>query len=124
MTNASRPHVLCDASNLLVDARHMMAAPCLEHRPNYLCNFGATYHRYLPGAFGLACTSSIVRLDMFPQDHLQDIMGSMKTLTRETASQVIISGSPYAVVNAQYVTQNMSCAICNTQYITFAGMNH
>ena len=99
--------MLCDAGNLLVDARHMMAAPCLEHRPNYLCNFGATYNRYLPGAFGLACTSSIVRLEMFPQDHLQDIMGSMKTLTRETASQVTTSELQYATVNMQYVKLHM-----------------
>ena len=89
MTRASRPHVLCDAVNLMVDPRHMLAAPCLKHRPNYLCNFGTTYNRYLPGAFGMACTSAIKSLKEFPRDHLQDIMDSMARITPETAAQVI-----------------------------------
>lgn len=88
MTNASQPHVLCNAVNLMVDPRHMLAAPCLKHRPNYLCNLGTTYNRYLPGAFGMACTSAIQRLDDFPKDHLQDIMDSMAKVTAETAAQV------------------------------------
>ena len=88
MTNASRPHVLCDAQNLLIDAKHMMSAPCLKHRPKYLCNFGTTYNRYLPGSFGLACTTIIAKLDAFPKDHLQDIMDSMVTLTSEATFQV------------------------------------
>ena len=89
MTRASRPHVLCNAVNLMVDPRHMLAAPCLKHRPNYLCNFGTTYNRYLPGAFGMACTSAIKALEEFPRDHLQDIMDSMARITPETAAQVI-----------------------------------
>ncbi len=88
MTRASRPHVLCNAVNLMVDPRHMLAAPCLKHRPNYLCNFGPTYNRYLPGAFGMACTSAIKSLEEFPKDHLQDIMDSMARITPETAAQV------------------------------------
>lgn len=88
MTRASQPHVLCDAVNLMVDPRHMLAAPCLKHRPNYLCNFGTTYNRYLPGAFGVACTSAIKSIEEFPKDHLQDIMDSMARITPETAAQV------------------------------------
>lgn len=89
MTKASGPHVLCDAVNLMVDPKHMMAAPCLKHRPNYLCNFGTTYNRYLPGAFGMACTSAIRSLAEFPRDHLQDIMDSMARISPEIAAQVI-----------------------------------
>lgn len=88
MTNASRPHVLCDAVNLIVDPKHMLAALCLTHRPNYLCNLGKTYNHYLPGAFGLACTSSIESLEEFPQDHLQDIMASTARTSPEVASKV------------------------------------
>ncbi len=88
MTTASRPHVLCNAVNLIVDPKHMLAASCLKHRPNYLCNLGTTYNRYLPGAFGMACTSAIDKLEDFPKDHLQDIMASMARVTPETASQV------------------------------------
>ncbi|KAL0034323.1 hypothetical protein WJX77_009296 [Trebouxia sp. C0004] len=88
MTQASQPHVLCDAVNLKVDPSHMLAASCLKHRPNYLCNFGTTYNRYLPGAFGMACTSAIKSLKQFPKDHLQDIMDSMARISPETAAQV------------------------------------
>ena len=84
MTKASKPHVLCDAANLIVNPKQMVAASCLKLRPNYLCNFGATYNHYLPGAFGLTCKSAPIKLEDFPKDHLQDIMDSMAIIP-ETA---------------------------------------
>ena len=88
MTIASRPHVLCDADNLMVNPKKMMAAPCLQRRPDYLCTFGASYNHYLPGAFGLACKSPTLHLEDFPKDHLQDIMASMASFNPDAAAQV------------------------------------
>ena len=91
MTNASKPNVLCDAKNLIIDPAQALPAACPKHRPHYLCNFGATYNHYMPGAFGLACSAGI-KLEDFPRDHLQDIMESIATVLPDTAaaaSQVI-----------------------------------
>lgn len=88
MTNASKPHVLCDAQNLIINPAKVLPAACPKHRPKYLCTFGETYNRYLPGAFGLACKSAPHRLEDFPRDHLQDIMESVVTVPWDAATQV------------------------------------
>lgn len=86
MTNASKPHVLCSAQNLIIDSAQALPAACPKHRPHYLCTFGATYNHYLPGAFGLACNLAPIKLEDFPRDHLQDIMESMATESPQAAA--------------------------------------
>ena len=88
MTNASKPHVLCDAQNLIIDPAQTLPAACPKHRPHYLCNLGATYNHYLPGAFALACKLAAIKenLEDFPRDHLQDIMESMATEPPQAAA--------------------------------------
>ena len=86
MTNASKPHVLCDAQNLIINPAQTRPAACPKHRPKYLCNLGATYNHYMPGAFGLACNSAAIKLEDFPQDHLQDIMESIANVPPDTAA--------------------------------------
>lgn len=88
MTNASKPHVLCDAQNLAITPAKALPAACPRRRPKYLCTFGATYNHYLPGAFGLACKSTPLNLEDFPRDHLQDIMESFATVSLDAATQV------------------------------------
>ena len=78
MTEASGPHVLCDATRLLVDPSRFSKARCPKHRRGYLCQ-SPTYHRYARGAFGLACAWHIFRLQDFPKDHLRDIMEAVQT---------------------------------------------
>lgn len=86
MTNASKPHVLCDAHNLIINPAQTLPAACPKHRPHYLCTFGATYNHYLSGAFGLACKSALIKLEDFPRDHLQDIMESVATESPQAAA--------------------------------------
>ena len=86
MTNASKPHVLCDAQNLIIDPAQTRPAACPKYRPKYLCNFGATYNHYMHGAFELACNSDAIKLEDFPRDHLQDIMESIANVPPDTAA--------------------------------------
>ena len=87
MTEASRPHVICDASNLLVDPARMSHARCPKFRPAYLCHSN-TYHHYTKGAFGLACGLRDLRLEDFPKDHLRDIMDGMSEVEDKDMLQV------------------------------------
>lgn len=87
MTEASRPHVMCDASNLLIDPFRASKASCPKYRPGYLCH-SPTYHRYARGAFALACDLPELRLEDFPRDHLQDIMESMEEVDAALLSKV------------------------------------
>ena len=80
MSEAARPHVLCNAENLMVDPAHMSRASCPKHRPGYLCR-SRTYHHYAKGAFRLACDVSGLELADFPKDHLKDIMESLTNVS-------------------------------------------
>lgn len=112
MTNASKPHVLCNAQKLIVNPAKTLAAACPKHRPKYLCTFGETYNRYLPGAFGLACTSTALQLEDFPRDHLQDIMESFVTLPWDAATQVTHCLRSYAHACVPDVLQHTGHQLC------------
>ena len=97
MTEASRPHVLCDAKNLLIDPSRMSHARCPKSRPGYLC-YSNTYHHYAQGAFGLACALPKLLLEDFPKDHLRDIMDSIMAVEDKDQLQVLsfcLHGIPY-----------------------------
>ncbi|KAL3132619.1 hypothetical protein ABBQ32_009147 [Trebouxia sp. C0010 RCD-2024] len=106
MTNASKPHVLCNAQKLIVNPAKTLAAACPKHRPKYLCTFGETYNRYLPGAFGLACTSTALQLEDFPRDHLQDIMESFVTLPWDAATQGLHREGELTLLVTREVTEH------------------
>ena len=90
MTEASGPHVVCDATRLLVDPSRFSRARCPKHRRGYLCQ-SPTYHRYAPGAFGLACAWPSFRLEDFPKDHLRDIMEAVQTFPDADLPQVPVA---------------------------------
>ena len=86
MTKASRPHVICNADNLLVDTAKMIRASCPKHRPGYLCR-SKTYHHFQKGAYSLNCAMPTLSLEDFPKDHLRDIMDSMAQVDRNVVLQ-------------------------------------
>ena len=90
MTDASRPHVICDAKNLLMDPTRMSHARCPKFRPGYLC-YSDTYHHYAKGAFGLACALPNLPLEDFPKDHLRDIIDSIVRVEDKYQLQVLFS---------------------------------
>ncbi len=87
MTEASRPHVICDATNILLDPARMSHAKCPKYRPGYLCQSN-TYHHYAKGAFRLACALHELQLEDYPRDHLRDIMDSITELEYEDSPKV------------------------------------
>jgi len=93
MTEASRPHTLCSARNLHIDTSKFAPARCPRFRPNYLC-LGPTYHRYAPGAFGVACSLPGLDLERFPRDHLRDIVAGMQAFDAEGFPHVRFCNSP------------------------------
>ncbi|KAK9819676.1 hypothetical protein WJX72_000981 [[Myrmecia] bisecta] len=102
MTEASAPHVLCDATNLLVDTSKMRLAKCPAQRPNYLC-ISKSYHRYKLGAFGASCNWPVLNLNDFPKDHLQDIMESLESYPADQWPQAgAISDTPVLLVTREF----------------------
>ena len=87
MTTASAPHVLCDATNLVLNTTHMRRARCPKHRPSYLCK-SATYHHYDKGAVAVACDWPGLDLAQFPKDHLRDIVDGIEFLPAENLPEV------------------------------------
>ena len=108
MPNASKPHVLCDAQNLVINPAQTLPAACPRHRPKYLCTFGETYNHYLPGAFGLACKSDPIKLEDFPHDHLQDIMESMATVAPDDATQVNMLLASCGLADVSWLLRSIS----------------
>ena len=76
------PHTICDGRNVILDPKKLTPAKCCRHRPNYMCDGGATYHHYQHGAFKARCALSGGRLDLnnFPADHLKDIFDSFNAV--------------------------------------------
>ena len=106
MTEASGPHVLCDATRLLVDPSRFNRARCPKHRRGYLCQ-SPTYHRYARGAFGLACAWPSLRLEDFPKDHLRDIMEAVQTFPDADLPQV-----PGACTRHSQSSQFLQAPVC------------
>lgn len=48
--SASRPQVMCDATNLAIVPGNFTRAACPEHRPGYMCQ-GRSYNRCFPASW-------------------------------------------------------------------------
>jgi len=82
---ATHPHVLVEATNLVVDFSRIGTRDQLESRPGYLRERGG-YLDYLPGALLAAGTPSrVLAADLFPRDHLRDTFRSL-AVSREATT--------------------------------------
>jgi len=82
---ATHPHVLVEATNLVVDFGRIGTRDELESRPGYLRERGG-YLDYLPGA--LLATGTVSRAlaaDLFPRDHLRDTFRSLEVSQEATS---------------------------------------
>ena len=83
------PHVLCDATNLMIDYSKTNAARCCQHRPGYFCVDPPTYTGYNQGALQSTCKkSNDFILDKFTRDHLRDIFSSFQSVDSLKPSKV------------------------------------
>ena len=68
------PHVVCNASNLVIDYSKTHPIPCCKNRPGYFCVEPPTYTGYIKGALQSECQlTPAFGIDHFPRDHLRDI---------------------------------------------------
>ncbi len=77
---ATHPHVLVDARNLVIDFRKVVLRDELANRPGYQ-RVREGYSSYLPGALLAVGTAEPgLSPDLFPRDHLRDILQSLDTI--------------------------------------------
>ncbi|GAB5353573.1 hypothetical protein AAMO2058_000047200 [Amorphochlora amoebiformis] len=101
LNRPTAPHTICDGSNIVFDPSKLSPAPCLKHRPNYMCEGGNSYHHFASGAFQANCQvvkgegnqKGGLSLRNFPMDHLRDIFDSWR-VTTETPQRAKISQAP------------------------------
>ena len=74
MPAPTAPHVLCTASNLVVDFQTARAIQCPRSRPGYMCAGTPTFLEFKRngGWSSLCLTTSDFQPRMFPADHLRD----------------------------------------------------
>jgi len=80
------PHVMGDASNLVIDFDGLYPTRTIRHRPRHKTGPGRPYHRYRAGTLLGACRRSrAFQLDTFPRDLLRDVFGSFREWTGDPA---------------------------------------
>eukprot|EP00474_Spongospora_subterranea_P011192 CRZ11650.1 hypothetical protein [Spongospora subterranea] len=87
---ATRPHTLCNGSEIYLDPSKLAPAFCPEYRPGYLCDPIASYNHYGRGAFSFNAPCRHLpqfTMDKFPQDHLKDIFSSVVCRDTITSNQ-------------------------------------
>ena len=70
------PHVLCDATDVIIDSAALLSTACLASRPGYKCDGPAVHYAFPRGALSGACdVQSAFVPSAFPRDFLMDMLG-------------------------------------------------